>query len=137
MDMNQLVVVKNEMVKFGHPAEGVVGEPRQTVAVQVQGPEVLQIFKGVRRDGTDGVPRQRQVLKLGHVGKVPLFDARDEVVAQTHLDGVPVDVWRDEEEALLVAEGCQVGVEHLADTAFWAQLDLVGLYSHAKDHQVN
>lgn len=106
MDVNQLVVVENEMLELGHPTEGVVGEPHQTVAVQMQGSEVLQIFKGVRRDGADGVPRQCHVLQFGHVGEVPSFDARNKVVTQTHLHGVTVDVGRDEEEALLVAEGC-------------------------------
>ena len=38
--------------------------------VEMQGPEVLQVYEGMRCDEGDGVPGQRQVNQPGHVCKV-------------------------------------------------------------------
>lgn len=137
MDVGELVVVEDEVVQLGHAAEGVVGDAAQSVAIQVEGSQVLQVFESVRRDGADGVPREGEVHQLGHVGEVFALDAGYEVVPKTHLHRVPVNVRGHEEKPLFVAQSRQVGVEHLADAAFGADLDFVGLRSHAEDYQVN
>lgn len=78
--MGKLVVVEDEVMQLGHAAEGVVGDARQPVAVEVKGAEVFQILEGMRRNCTNGIPRKGQVNQFGHVGEVFAFDAGYKVV---------------------------------------------------------
>lgn len=74
------------------------------LTIQMQRAQTLQVTKGHRSDYVYGVPRQSQINQSAHVDKVDPAHLRDEVVGQPQLHGAPVDVRRDEQEALVGAE---------------------------------
>lgn len=74
------------------------------LTIQMQRAQTLQVSKGHRSDLVDGIPRQSQINQSTHVDKVTPAHLHDEVVSQSQLNGAPVNVRGDKQEALVGAE---------------------------------
>lgn len=133
-DVAQLVVAQDQMAEVNQPFKMVLVDVRQPVAVQVQRVEALKIEEGVRHDLTDGVPRQRQVDEVGHVGKILPSQRGDEVVHQPQLRRPPVDAGGHEEEPRFGAEDGEGWGEVLTHATLGAQH---GLHRRADNQQAD
>lgn len=70
----------------------------------MQRAQTLQVSKAHWSDEVDGISRQSQINQSAHVDKVTSAHFSDEVVSQSQLDGAPVNMRGDKQQALVGAE---------------------------------
>lgn len=82
--------------------------------------QILQVCEGVRSDLADGVPGKREVYETAHVSEVFVAQGGDEVIHQSQLGGLPVDIrWHKKQAGFGTQHGVG-GRQVLAGTALGA-----------------